>query len=79
MDKSQMCTDVESVEEYLYLARHWMMDTISSTIAVERGTGNIVGFLISRFNHIIDKNRQFSKLRVIIKTKYTYICIQCRI
>lgn len=79
MDKSQMCTDVESVEEYLYLARHWMMDTISSTIAVEQGTGNIVGFLISRFNHIVDKNRQFSKLRVIIKTKYTYICIQCRI
>lgn len=65
-----MFTDNKSVEEYLYLAQHWIMNTLS-TIAVEQETGNIVGFLINRFNHAIDKNREFSKERVITKTRYT--------
>lgn len=64
-----MCTDDKSVEEYLYLARFWMMDSLS-TIAVEQETGNIVGFIINRFNYEIDKNREFSRERV-IKSRYT--------
>lgn len=62
---SQMNIDIESVEQYLYLVRHWIMDTLS-TVAVDQKTGNIVGFLISRFNEISNKDPEFSRERVIL-------------
>lgn len=61
-----MHTDNESVEQYLYLARHWIMDTLS-TIAVEQKTGNIIGFIICRFNELSNKDPVVSRERVIIK------------
>lgn len=60
-----MHKDKESVDQYLYLARHWLMDTLS-TVAVEQETGNIVGFLICRFNELSNKDTEFSRERVII-------------
>lgn len=63
----QMHTDKESVEQYLYLAQHWMMDTLS-TVAVEQETGNVVGFLICRNNEMDYRDREFSKEKVIVMT-----------
>lgn len=58
-----MHIDNTSVEQYLNFARHWMMDTIS-TVAVEKETGNIIGFIICRFNEIALKDDKFSNERV---------------
>lgn len=58
-----MHIDNTSVVQYLNLARHWMMDTLS-TVAVEKETGNIIGFLICRFNEITLKDDKFSYERV---------------
>lgn len=66
MAGSQMHIDNESVEQYLKLARHWIMDTLS-TVAVEIETGNIIGFIICRFNEIAEKDPEFSRARVIKK------------
>lgn len=60
-----MHKDFESVEHYLYLSRNWMMDTLS-TVAVEQETGNIIGFIICRFNELDNKDREFSRENVII-------------
>jgi len=59
-----MHTDNGSVEEYLYLVHTWMQDTLS-TVAVEQATGNLVGFLVCRFNEIHNRDPEFSKDRVI--------------
>jgi len=58
-----MHTDNGSVEEYLYLVHTWMKDTLS-TVAVEQDTGNLVGFLVCRFNEIHNRDPEFSKDRV---------------
>jgi len=58
-----MHTDNGSVEEYLYLVHTWMKDTLS-TVAVEQETGNLVGFLVCRFNEIHNRDPEFSKDRV---------------
>ncbi|KAL4105320.1 hypothetical protein QTP88_020568 [Uroleucon formosanum] len=63
IQSSQMHTDNGSVEEYLYLVRTWMKDTLS-TVAVEQETGNLVGFLVCRFNEIHNRDPEFSKDRV---------------
>lgn len=59
----QIHTDNKSIEQYLNLTKHWMMDTLS-TIAVEKETGNIIGFLICRFKEIEQKDDIFSFERV---------------
>ncbi|XP_022175964.1 uncharacterized protein LOC111037607 [Myzus persicae] len=63
IQSSQMYTDNGSVEEYLYLVQTWMKDTLS-TVAVELKTGNLVGFLVCRFNEIHNRDPEFSKDRV---------------
>lgn len=68
---SQMHTDFESVEQYVYLSRNWMMDTLS-TVAVERETGNIIGFIICRFNELLNKDREFSRENVMINNSSNY-------
>ncbi|XP_026815983.1 uncharacterized protein LOC113555682 [Rhopalosiphum maidis] len=63
IQSSKMHTDNGSVEEYLYLVRTWMKDTLS-TVAVEQKTGNLVGFIICRFNELNNRDPEFSKDRV---------------
>ncbi|VVC29773.1 Acyl-CoA N-acyltransferase,GNAT domain [Cinara cedri] len=60
---SQIYKDNESVEQYLYLARHWIMDTLS-TIAVDKKTNSIVGFLICRFNELFNRDPEMSRERI---------------
>lgn len=62
---SKMYSDSESINQYLYLVRHWIMDTLS-TVAVEQNTGKIAGFIICRFKEMYHKDPEFSKERVII-------------
>lgn len=61
---SHMYEDYESVEQYLYLVRHWMMDT-QSTVVVEQETGNVIGFLICRYNELSSKDPELSREKVI--------------
>ncbi|XP_015373983.1 PREDICTED: uncharacterized protein LOC107168939 [Diuraphis noxia] len=63
IQSSLMHTDNGSVKEYLYLVQTWMKDTLS-TVAVEQKTGNVVGFLICRFNEIHNRDPEFSNHRV---------------
>lgn len=56
----QMHLDNESVDQYLYLAQYWIMDAIS-TIAVEQKTGNLIGFIICRFNELSTRDHIFNK------------------
>lgn len=63
MAGSQINLDNESVAQYLNFARYWMMDTLS-TVAVEKKTGNIIGFIICRFNEIALDDDKFSSTRV---------------
>lgn len=68
---SQMHKDSVSVEHYLYLSRNWMMDTLS-TVAVEQETGKIIGFIICRFNELLNKDREFSRENVLINNSSNY-------
>jgi len=69
-----MHTDNGSVEEYLFLVQTWMKDTLS-TVAVEQKTGNLIGFLICRFNEIPNRDPEFSKDRVTTIFLTTYLPI----
>lgn len=61
----KMYTDNDSIKQYLYLVKHWIMDTLS-TIAVEQKTGKLAGFLICRFKEVSSRDPEFSKESVII-------------
>jgi len=65
MVNSKIIEDKESVNQYLYLVQHWMMDTLS-TVAVEKKSGNVVGFIICRFNESSRMDPEFSRECVII-------------
>lgn len=70
----QMHLDDESVNQYLYLARNWMMDSIS-TIAVEQKTGNLIGFIICRFNELPKRDPIYRKEMVLMLINIIIIII----
>ncbi|XP_050439098.1 uncharacterized protein LOC126844744 [Adelges cooleyi] len=63
MHGCQLYLDDESVEQYMYLSRFWIMDTMS-TVAVDTETGKVVGFLICRFNELFNADDLYSKKRL---------------
>ena len=60
---SEMSGDEESVEALFEVVTIWMKD-LTSLIAVEEGTGRMVGLLICRVQHLLDHTRTFSRIQV---------------
>ena len=60
---SEISEDKESVEGLFEIVTYWMKD-LTSLIAVEEGTGKIVGLLLSRVQHLLDHTRTFSRIQV---------------
>lgn len=58
-------SDPDSVDQFLYLIRHWISDTLSS-IVIEKSSGKAIGTIVCRFCSVEDKSLEFSRLRVII-------------
>lgn len=59
-----MSSDQESIDQFMYLIRHWISDTLS-TITIEKSSGKIIGIIVCRFCSIEDNSLEFSRLRVI--------------
>ncbi|KAJ9599185.1 hypothetical protein L9F63_010362 [Diploptera punctata] len=61
---SEISEDEESVMGLFEIVTLWMKD-LTSLIAVEEGTGEVVGLLICRVQHLLDHTRTFSRIQFI--------------
>ncbi|XP_050527891.1 uncharacterized protein LOC126897985 [Daktulosphaira vitifoliae] len=65
----QFHLDKESVEQFEYLCHFWMKDSLSS-VAIDMKSGDVVGFLICRFNELNYADDMYSEKRVLRNKKY---------
>lgn len=61
---NELSSDQDSIDQFLYLVRHWISDTLSSVV-IEKSSGKTIGIIICRFCSIEDNSLEFSRLRVI--------------
>jgi len=75
-----LSSDQDSIDQFLYLVKHWISDTLSS-IVIEKSSGKCIGIIVCRFCSIEDNSLEFSRLRVIRQIYFTFIIptnsIQC--
>lgn len=59
----ELSSDQDSIDQFLYLIRHWISDTLSSVV-IEKSSGKTIGIIVCRFCSIEDNSLEFSRLRV---------------
>ncbi|CAI6355773.1 unnamed protein product [Macrosiphum euphorbiae] len=71
-NSNTLSSDQDSVDQFLYLIKHWISDTLSS-IVIEKSSGKCIGIIVCRFCSIEDNSLEFSRLRLYEGEKWNII------
>ncbi|XP_025191114.1 uncharacterized protein LOC112591481 [Melanaphis sacchari] len=69
---NSLSSDQDSIDQFLYLIKHWISDTLSS-IVIEKSSGKCIGIIVCRFCSIEDNSLEFSRLRLYEGEKWNTI------
>ncbi|VVC29770.1 Acyl-CoA N-acyltransferase,GNAT domain [Cinara cedri] len=69
---NKLSSDQDSINQFIYLIRHWIADTLSS-IVIEKSSGKCIGIIVCRFCSIEDNSLEFSRLRLYEGEKWNII------